>query len=121
MKQNKMLEGKSFAVLAVDGFEESELLQPREALETCGADVDIISLKSGSIKSWHKNNWGDEVEVDHTLSGVSVEDYDGLVLPGGVINADTLRVDKDAVNFVCEFARDGKPIAAICHGAWILI
>lgn len=121
MKQNKILEGKAFAILAMDGFEESELLKPREALETCGADVDIVSVKDGTIKAWTKDQWGEDVDVDQVLSEISVGDYDGLVLPGGVINADTLRTHKDAVKFVCGFIKEGKPIAAICHAAWTLI
>ena len=86
-----------------------------------GATVDVVSLKSGSIKGWDMTDWGDKVDVDKTLDEVKVEDYDALVLPGGQINPDKLRLEPKAVDFVREFAHTGKPVAAICHGPWTLI
>jgi len=116
-----ILTGKKIAILAMDGFEESELMEPLKALQNAKADVDVISLKSGTIKSWKDNDWGKSVKVEATLKQISPDDYDGLVLPGGVINADKLRMESEAVEFVREFAKSGKPIAAICHAAWTLI
>lgn len=112
--------GKRVAILATDGFEESELRSPREALLQSGAFVDLISLKSGSIKGWKDGNWGDAEQVDRTVSDAKVEDYDALLLPGGVMNPDKLRMDPDAVAFVRAFFDQGKPVAAICHGPWLL-
>jgi len=120
-RHEETLEGKKIAILAMDGFEESELLEPLKALENAQAEVDVISLKSGTIKSWKDNDWGQSVKVHATLKQISPDDYDGLVLPGGVINADKLRMESAAVDFVREFAKSGKPIAAICHAAWTLI
>ena len=119
--REEALTGKKIAILAVDGFEESELLEPLKALENAKADVEIVSLKMGSIRSWKDNDWGKSVKVHATLKECDPEDYDGLVLPGGVINADKLRTESEAVEFVREFAKSGKPIAAICHAAWTLI
>lgn len=112
---------KKIAILATNGFEESELFQPKKALEGAGADVEIISLKDEKIKSWKDKDWGTSIAVDRSVTAAQAEDYDALMLPGGVINADTLRNDDEAVQFVSEFVTAGKPIAAICHGAWILI
>ena len=112
---------KKIAILATDGFEESELKSPKEHIEKEGWTAHIISLKSGSIKSWADGDWGDKYDVDHTLDQVSASDYDALVLPGGVINPDKLRVDEKAVSFVKEFFEAKKPVAAICHGPWTLI
>ena len=103
--QNK-LSGKKVAILATDGFEQSELESPREALLTAGAKVDVISLQSGSIKGWSGKNWGNDVSVDKTLEEVDAADYDGLVLPGGLINPDTLRQDKQAIRFIQGFFSD---------------
>jgi protease I len=112
---------KKIAILATDGFEESELKSPKETLENEGWTAEIISLKPGQIKSWKDGNWGDSIAVDHTLDEVSAADYDALVLPGGVINPDKLRVDDNAVAFVKDFFDARKPVAAICHGPWTLI
>jgi protease I len=109
------------AVLATDGFEQSELQKPVEALKEAGATVEIVSLKSGSIKGWKDKNWGDEVSVDKTVDSVKADDYDALVLPGGVMNPDTLRTNKDAITFVSSFMSAKKPVAAICHGPWTLV
>jgi protease I len=117
----KKLTDRKIAILATDGFEQSELMEPKKALEAAGAEVDVVSLKKGLIKGWNSGNWGESVEVDAIVSEVSARDYDGLVLPGGVINPDKLRMDPNAVSFVSDFTRSGKPIAAICHGPWTLI
>lgn len=115
------LKGKKIAILATDGFEQSELQKPRAALDAAGATTQVISLKSGSIKGWSDKNWGDSVKVDRTVDGTNADDYDGLLLPGGVMNPDTLRMDKQAVAFVRAFFDAGKPVAAICHGPQLLI
>ncbi|MBS1779856.1 MAG: type 1 glutamine amidotransferase [Bacteroidetes bacterium] len=115
------LNGKKVAVLATNGFEQSELQVPVDALKQAGAQVDIVSLKPGTIKGWKDKNWGDEVNVDKIVSEANAQDYDALVLPGGVMNPDQLRQDQDAVSFVGGFFEDNKPIAAICHGPWTLI
>ncbi|MDQ7918504.1 type 1 glutamine amidotransferase domain-containing protein [Mesonia sp. MT50] len=112
---------KKVAILATNGFEESELNSPLEALKNEGFDVDIVSLKSGSIKSWTDGDWGKDFKVDKTLSEVSSKNYNALVLPGGVINPDKLRIDEDAITFIQDFFKEGKPVAAICHGGWPLI
>lgn len=118
---DRKLEGKTIAILATDGFEHSELFEPRKALEEAGAQVEIVSLKSGEIKSWKDKNWGETVKVDKVVGDVDTETYDALVLPGGVINPDKLRANSDAVDFIKDMAVSGKPIAAICHGPWALI
>jgi len=112
---------KKVAILATDGFEESELKSPKETIEAQGWTAEVISLKSGEIKAWKEGNWGGSVPVDHTLDEVNAADYDALVLPGGVINPDKLRTDENALEFVRGFFRDKKPVAAICHGPWTLI
>jgi protease I len=117
----KSLETKKIAILATDGFEKSELLEPKKALEAAGAEVDVISLKAGEIKSWDRKNWGEAIAVDVTLSNASAEDYEALVLPGGVMNPDALRIQDEAIRFIRAFAEAGKPIGAICHGPWTLI
>ncbi len=119
MKQK--LANRKIAILATDGFEESELLEPKKAIEEAGGTVEIISLKEGSIRSWKDDNWGQAIRVDKIVYQAMVGDYTGLVLPGGVINADKLRADQNAVGFVSAFVEDGKPIAAICHAAWTLV
>lgn len=111
---------KHIAILATDGFEQSELMDPRQAFMDAGFKVDVVSLKAGSIKGWKDKNWGDEVSVDVELSKASPDDYDALVLPGGVINPDKLRMEPAAVEFVRSFDQAGKPLAAICHGPWLL-
>lgn len=109
------------AILATDGFEKSELFEPKKALEKAGATCLIISLKSGEIKAWEKGNWAGSIDVDQTVANVKPEDFDALLLPGGVMNPDKLRNDEDAVEFVRSFVTTGKPIASICHGPQILI
>jgi len=115
------LKGKKVAILATDGFEQVELTKPKKFLEDAGAEVHVVSLKSGSIKGWDEDKWGDKVDVDKVVDDVKVADYDALVLPGGQINPDKLRVEQNVVDFVGEFARSGKTVAAICHGPWTLI
>jgi protease I len=115
------LENRKVAILTEEGFEQVELTSPKSALKEAGATVDVISPKTGKIKAWDKTNWGIEVDVDKQLDEVSPDDYDALVLPGGVLNPDKLRQNKDAVAFVSAFLDEGKPIAAICHGPQMLI
>lgn len=112
---------KRIAILATNGFEESELKSPKEFLEQQGWTADIVSLKSGTIKGWKDGNWSNEFEVNYTLDEVSSKDYDALVLPGGVINPDQLRRNEKAVSFVKDFFSESKPVAAICHGPQILV
>jgi protease I len=115
------LKGKKIAILATDGFEQSELIEPRKALEDAGAITEIIAPKGDEIKGWKLKDWGDKVKVNKTLDEARPSDYDALVLPGGVINPDHLRMEPKAVSFVKEFAQSGKPVAAICHGPWTLV
>ncbi|WP_452220954.1 type 1 glutamine amidotransferase domain-containing protein [Lacinutrix salivirga] len=114
------LERKTVAILATNGFEESELKEPKQALENAGATVHIVSLEKGKIKSWADGNWSNEYTVDKTVDEVSQSDYNALMLPGGVINPDLLRKDKTAVKFVKSFFDNHKPVGAICHAPWLL-
>jgi protease I len=123
------LQGKKIAILATDGFEQAELLEPQKALKDAGAEVDVITPSEGpakpqspdEIKGWNHTDWGRSVRIDRKLSDVEPEQYDALVLPGGVMNPDKLRQCSKAVAFVKAFVDAGKPIAAICHGPWTLI
>ncbi len=115
------LRGRRIAILATDGFEQAELMEPRKALDEAGATTEVVSLKSGEIKGWKLKDWGDKVKVDLTVDNAKPEDYDALVLPGGVMNPDHLRMEPKAVNFVKEFVATGRPVAAICHGPWTLV
>lgn len=115
------LSGKKVAILATDGFEQSELLEPKQALEKVGATLHVISVKPGEIKAWDKKDWGKKVKVDKVVTEANANDYDALVLPGGVMNPDVLRQDQHAVEFVKEFFTQGKTVASICHGPWTLI
>jgi protease I len=115
------LNNRRVAILTEEGFEQVELTSPKQALEEAGAKVDVISPKTGKIKAWDKTNWGIEIDVDKNLNDVSPDDYDALVLPGGVLNPDKLRQNKEAVAFVSAFLDEGKPVAAICHGPQMLI
>lgn len=115
------LDGKKVAIFATDGFEQSELLLSLEALQNYGAEVRIISLQSGTIRGWADGDWGKECPVDETVPGVSADSFHALVLPGGVMNPDTLRRNSDAVDFVRAFFEQHKPVAAICHGPQVLI
>ncbi len=118
--ENK-LNGLKVAILATDGFEQSELFEPKKALESAGAEVSIVSLKSGEIKGWDEKDWGDSIAVDLTIADANAEDFDALQLPGGLMNPDKLRMDEKAVAFIKSFFEAGKPVAAICHAPWTLI
>ena len=120
MDTNK-LNGKRVAILATDGVEEVELTEPRRALDAAGATTEIVSPKSGSIKAWQHDHWGNELQVDLPLSQARADDFDALVLPGGVMNPDHLRQDAQAVQFVRSFFDAGTPVAALCHGPWMLV
>eukprot|EP00873_Tetraselmis_striata_P030492 jgi/Tetstr1/450756/TSEL_037792.t1 len=115
------LQGKSIAILATNGFEQSELEVPRDKLREAGATVHVVSLESGQIKGWDKDDWGRAVDVDKTLDSVSADEYDAIVLPGGQINPDLLRVEQKALDFITKFWTDKKVVAAICHAPWLLV
>jgi protease I len=115
------LSGKKIAILSTDGFEQVELTEPKKALEEAGAKTEVISPHGGEIKGWKSTDWGDKVKVDRELKTVNADDYDALLLPGGVMNPDKLRMDPAAVSFVKKFFDAGKPVAAICHGPQLLI
>ncbi|WP_101925025.1 MULTISPECIES: type 1 glutamine amidotransferase domain-containing protein [Luteimonas] len=116
------LNGKTIAILATDGFEQSELEKPLQALKDAGATVHVVSQDDKQqIKGWDQKDWGSSVDVDVTLSKADAGGYDALVLPGGQMNPDVLRADKAAVAFVRAFGDAGKPVAAICHGPWLLV
>ena len=117
----KSLQGKKVAILTENGFEEVELTSPRKALEEAGATVHVISPQNGKVKAWDHDHWSIEVPVDKTVDDADVDEYDALVLPGGVINPDKLRLNKQAVDFAQQFLESGKPVAAICHGPQTLI
>lgn len=115
------LKGVKVAILATDGFEQSELMEPRKALDEAGAATTIVSLKTGKIRGWKHTDWGDEVEVDQTVEEAQTDIFDALLLPGGVMNPDKLRKEEKAVAFVKKFFAAGKPVAAICHGPWMVV
>lgn len=115
------LQGKRVAVLVAQGFEQSELAEPRRALVDAGAEAPVVSPEQGAVRGWKGKDWGDEVAVDVPLDDARPEDYDALLLPGGVMNPDKLRANERAVAFVRGFFDAGKPVAAICHGPWTLI
>lgn len=112
---------KRVAILATNGFEQSELMVPRQQLKDAGFSVQVIAPKGPRIRGWKDKDWGEAVDVDAELSSVSPNDYDALVLPGGVINPDLLRIDAKAIEFIKAFDAAGKPLAAICHGPWLLV
>jgi deglycase len=115
------LDGLRVAILATDGFEQVELTEPRKALERAGAITQVVSPESGRIRSWRHGEWGDSIPVDVPLEAARVEDFDALVLPGGVMNPDKLRTVSEAVALVRAFFEQNKPVAAICHGPWMLL
>ncbi len=115
------LTGKTIAILATDGFEQSELIKPKQALEEAGARTQVVSPTEKKIRGWDKKDWGKEVEVDVALKSANADQYDALLLPGGVMNPDQLRMIPEAVSFVKKFIDQGKPVAAICHGPWMLV
>lgn len=115
------LKGVRVAILATDGFEQSELTEPRKALDAAGALTQVVSPKSGKLKGWNHKEWGEEVQVDQQLDTADPRSYDALLLPGGVMNPDALRMQPKAVAFVRSFFDAGKPVGAICHGPWTVI
>ena len=118
---SEQLRNKRVAALVDHGFEQSELVEPKKALEAAGARVDIVSPQDSKVRGWQHSNWGDEVRVDRKVNDAKAEEYDALLLPGGVLSPDKLRINPVAVRFVKAFVDAGKPIAAICHGPWTLI
>jgi protease I len=117
----KKLKDKKVAMLVANGFEQVELTEPKAALEAAGAEVLIVSPELRTVKGWNHTNWGDEFKVDVPLSDAKADEFDALVLPGGVLNPDKLRRNEWALQLVRAFAESGKPIGAICHGPWTLI
>ena len=117
----KNLDGLKVAILVDDGFEQVELVEPREALDQAGAETRIVSPKGERVRGWKFTDWGDELPVDVALDVARVQDFDALLLPGGVMNPDSLRMRPKAVDFVKAFFDAGKPVAVICHGSWTLI
>jgi protease I len=115
------LQGKRIAILVDNGFEQAELLEPRKALDDAGANTEVVSPQKSKVKGWNHTDWGTEVPVDVSLNSAKAEDFHALLLPGGVMNPDHLRMNPAAVQFVKHFVDAGKPIAAICHGPWTLI
>lgn len=114
------LRGQKIAILATDGVEQSELTEPWRALDEAGAETTLVSIKSGEIKAWNHGDWGEMFPVGETVDNVDASQFDALLLPGGVRNPDRLRMDPKAVDFVRDFFEEGKPVASICHGAWML-
>lgn len=115
------LQGKKIAILVEDGFEQVELTSPRQALENAGAQTDIVSPKQDQVKGWNHTDWGDTFQVDVPIERAKANNYDALLLPGGVMNPDKLRMNKQAVQFVRDFFEQKKPVASICHGPWMLV
>jgi len=115
------LDGKKVAILVADGFEQVEMTKPREALDTAGAETKIVSLKSGQIQGMNHMEKGDKFDVDLTLDDARPEEFDALMIPGGLYNPDALRLNEDALDFARQFFQAGKPVAAICHGPQVLI
>ncbi|MEX2569661.1 MAG: type 1 glutamine amidotransferase domain-containing protein [Gemmatimonadota bacterium] len=115
------LDGKKVAILVAKGFEQVEFTEPRQALRDAGAETHVVSPADGRVRGWQKGDWGDEFDVDVPLSQARPEDYDALVLPGGRINPDLLRMEPEAVAFARHFFDKGKPVAAICHAPWLLV
>lgn len=115
------LQGLKVAILVSDGFEQSEMTEPKKALDAAGAKTTIVSPVKGKVKGWQHKSWGDEFPVDLDLTKAKPDEFDALLLPGGVMNPDTLRMNPKAVEFIKSFVDADKPIAAICHGPWTLI
>ena len=118
---DKQLNGMKVAILATDGVEQVELLKPQQALKDAGAETKVVSPKSGKIKGWDHTDWGEQIPVDIELSNAKPQDFDALLLPGGVQNPDKLRMEPKAVQFVKAFFQSGKPVAAICHAPWTIL
>ncbi|ALJ13494.1 type 1 glutamine amidotransferase domain-containing protein [Sphingopyxis macrogoltabida] len=121
MTKDNILAGCRILIMATDGFEQSELEVPLQRLEDAGAEVEIASIDDDDITGWDEDDWGDEVEVDLKIADVDTDRYDALVLPGGQINPDLLRVEDKAISIIRAFAGAGKPVAAICHAPWLLV
>lgn len=117
----RSLNGRKVAILVENGFEQSEMTEPRRALDEAGAETTLISPVSGKVRGWQHREWGDEFPVDQPLDDADAAGYDALLLPGGVMNPDRLRMNSKAVQFVRAFFEQGKPVAAICHGPWTLV
>ena len=115
------LTGKRIAIIAADGVEQVELTEPQSAVENAGAKVELISINEGAIQGVNGMEKGDRFNVDRTFDEVAVDEYDGLIIPGGVKNPDKMRMDRRAVAFVRDFIEQGKPVAVICHGPWMLV
>jgi len=115
------LSGKRIAILVEDGFEQIELTSPKQALEQAGATTHIVSPKRDKVKGWEHTQWGQEFPVDVAIEQANANDYDALLLPGGVMNPDKLRTNQSAIQFVRSFFEQRKPVAAICHGPWVLV
>ena len=115
------LQGKRVAILVADGFEQSELMEPKKALEDAGAKTSIVSPEQGQVKGWKEKEWGKSIPVDVPLGSAKADQFDALLLPGGVMNPDKLRMTPEAVKFAKAFVDAGKPVAAICHGPWTLV
>jgi protease I len=115
------LNGKRVAIVATDMVEQVELVEPRKALEEAGAKTDLVSIEPGEIQGFDHYDKADKIPVDRTIEEVSADEYDALLIPGGVGNPDTLRTDENVVSFVRDFFEQGKPVAAICHGPWLLV
>ena len=115
------LNGKKVAILVTDGFEQVELTEPRKALDAAGARTQVVSPKDGKVRGWNHTEWGNEVKVDVPLQQADSGNFDALLLPGGVINPDKLRMIPEAVQFVKSFFQASKPVAAICHGPWTIV
>ena len=115
------LEGQKVAILVTDGFEQVELTEPRKALQDAGATTELVAPRAGKVKAWKTRDWGEQFDVDRDLHGADADAYDALLLPGGVMNPDHLRMNATATRFVKAFFDASKPVAAICHGPWTLI
>ena len=115
------LDGKKVAILVTNGFEEAELTSPQEALEEAGAETEIVSPADKKVRSWDETDWGSKFKVDVPLAEADPNDYDALLLPGGVMNPDHLRLEPKAIEFIRHFFEVGKPVGAICHGPWTII
>jgi len=118
---DKPLAGKKVAILVADGFEQVELTEPRKALDAAGADTSIVSLKPGQVRAWKFTEWGEQFPVDMIVGGADPAGFEALLLPGGVINPDLLRMSQTAMSFVRHFFDTGKPVASICHGPWSIV
>ena len=119
--EQQRLRGLRVAALFTDGVEQVEYLEPAQKLNEAGVNVTVIAPHAGQITAWNHTNWGDKITVDMTLDEAKPSDFDALLLPGGVMNPDTLRMVPEAVRFVADMVADGKPVAAICHGPWMLV